>query len=219
MQSSSVILLGIVGLPGSGKSSVASGMEHLGATVINADVEGHGLLVESPIVEALVSAFGPGIRSVEGVDRTRLADAALRRRTTMKTLNAIMHPPLLKRLAGKVREAWQQRPDRPVVIDAALIPEWGIGSYFDLLVFVHCSKALRHKRLVAAGRDLAVLRRLERFQLPEVDKRNGCHVVVDNHGSRDDLMERVHALYRVILAGPAGPQGGTLPCPRKLWID
>lgn len=214
-----MILLGIVGLPGSGKSSVASGMEHLGAAVINADLEGHGLLVEAPVVEALTSAFGTGIRCVEGVDRARLADAALRKPTTLKTLNAIMHPPLLRRLAGKVRAAWQQRPDRPVVIDAALIPEWGIGSYFDLLVFVHCSKTLRHKRLVDAGKNLAVLRRLERFQLPEVYKRNGCHVVLDNHGSRDDLMERVQALYRVIPVGPAGPEGEILPCPRKLWID
>jgi len=216
------VLLGIVGLPGSGKTSLSSILEDNGATVLSGDEVGHQIVHEDlGVREELLAAFGSRILSADGsVSRPQLAAAALSGPNSLEVLNRIVHPRLLRRLSLDVAEAERKAVSSSAVVavDAALIPEWGIDHFFDLVVYVYCPLEERQKRLTSSGKDVRILKRLEAAQFSERDKRKRCHVVVDNDGTMDELVYRGRVLCEAI-SGLYGKKGRTGSCQRKLWAE
>lgn len=207
-------LVGVTGLPGSGKTSFAACLGSLGARVISADAVGHAVLDEASVAEALTGTFGPGIRGADGLISRSALGTRLTGRAEVDALNRIVHPYLLRRLAQHTRRALAPHGGGCVVVDAALIPEWGIGEWFDLVVFVAAPRALRHARLAAAERNVSLIDILEQCQLAEDEKRARCHVVVENVASMERLRWRGHALYEVLTHIAEDDS-----CSRRLWSD
>lgn len=194
------MLIGLTGPIGSGKSTVASMLAKLGAIVIDADQIGRKVVANNwSVRRKLVSTFGPDILSNSGeVDRNSLARVAFRTETNRTRLNTIVHPLLLKELGRQVKRANGRRS--VVVIDAALLIDWGLNRKVDLVIVVGAPQRLRLERLAARGlRPSDAKKRMQRQPSPKVFHA-AADVLLANTGSKSDLRKAVRFLWDQLIA-------------------
>src|SRR3989344_6481945 len=89
------MIIGVTGIFGSGKSTVASLLKKKGFMHINADAIGHTLLQEPSIHKKVVHEFGKGIISGKRIDRSKLKQIVFHDPSKLKILNRIIHPAIL----------------------------------------------------------------------------------------------------------------------------
>ena len=121
-----MLVIGLTGSIGTGKSEAASHMAQLGATVINADQVGHEAYTpHSEGWRRVVEAFGEGILGADGeIDRGALGSIVFSQPEQLAKLNKIMHPLIARMVAGKI-EGLRSRKAAVVVVEAALLFEAG----------------------------------------------------------------------------------------------
>ena len=155
-----MIVIGLLGRIGAGKSTVARMFADLGAEVVDADAVAHAVLDEPEVRAAVVARFGAGVVGADG----RVARAALaalvfgptpEQAAALTDLEAIVHPPVRQRItarlaAGRAAEQADGRP-RVMVLDVPLLVHGGWGAASDRIVRVECEDSVRRARLVARG--------------------------------------------------------------------
>ena len=111
------------------------------------------MLKEYPaVLNKLTCAFGSEILNAEGnLDRRALGQIVFGDPKSLKRLNAIIHPYLLRLLKKKIEKYRKSRPGRMVVVDAALIFEWGIEKWFDYILVVTANRTNRIARMMDSG--------------------------------------------------------------------
>ncbi len=198
-------IIGVSGIMGSGKTTVAREFEKLGAIRVDADLIGKQILRIPEVKKALVAAFGRSIMTTGGaIDRRKLAEVAFDSSATVAKLNRISHSYLIERLRLKVDKASKSSPI--VVVDAALLPEWGIRSLLDLLIVVDASEETAIERCCRA-RGFARSQVLARMgsQLSRKGKLRRADVIIPNFGSLKDLKARAHIFfYNLVEIGMGG---------------
>lgn len=193
------MLVGITGKMGSGKSTVAVLFEEWGAKVISADRIGWRILDEPDVKRALMGEFGAKIVDSEGlVDRKKLARKAFASRDRLEALNRITHPALLRRLRREIESATGEADT--VVVDAALIAEWGIGEWFDEVIVVVCPEQLKLERLRISGMNQVDARKRLEFQIPDTERVNIATYVIDNSGSLEELSIKAREVFESIVS-------------------
>lgn len=197
-----MIVLGLTGSIGMGKSTTANLFAEAGVPVYDADAAVHRLY-EGEAVAAIEAAF-PGTTANGKVDRNRLSARVVHDPAAMKRLEEIVHPML-----GASRQKFlldAEQSGAPVaVIDIPLLFETGGEKRVDAVVVVTTSAELQRERILA--RPNMTEEKLEAIlarQLPDAEKRKRAHFVVDtSHGLdpvrvriRDILAEAVKILPR-----------------------
>jgi dephospho-CoA kinase len=123
----------------------------------------------------------------------------------LAVLNRLVHPHLLIQLREQILATLKVM--NGVVVDAALIVEWGIQSEFNHLVMVTSPEPRRLARLMerdGLSRDEAEAR--IRSQMPEEEKRKHAEFVIENDGDEDALRAKVDEVWEKIGGGePASP--------------
>jgi len=154
---------GIAGYMGAGKSTCARSFESGGVLVIDADAEAKLIMSQSrEVQDGLRAAFGDSVIGEEGLRFDILGRAAFESVQSLRKLNAVTHPVLVGHIDRLVRDC-----EKPLcILDAALIPIFGIESGFDLCVWVEAPFDVRYRRLKTklAGMDEAELTRRMRLQ-------------------------------------------------------
>lgn len=209
-----MLVVGLTGGIGSGKSTVAALLARRGATVVDVDALGRAVIAPGGRAEASVlAAFGPDVADADGhVDRAALARAVFGRPDELARLTAISHPAINLELA-EVLDA--QPSDAIVVLDMAILVESVLGrgdpehSYTKVVV-VEADEDLRVRRAVARGMAEADVRARIASQATDAQRRAVADVVVTNDGDLDVLDERVEQLWRTMCgwAGAAPGRGG-----------
>ena len=100
-----MLVIGILGGIGSGKSTVSAMFEKLGALRVDADKLAHEVLAEPGTISKIKDAWGEAVLSGGGVDRKKLAEAAFSSREEADRLNAIIHPGVILRINEEVDRA------------------------------------------------------------------------------------------------------------------
>ncbi len=201
------LVIGLVGGVGSGKSEVARLVGERGGVLIDADRIGHELLQEPAVKQRVAELWGSGVFDAEGeVDRAELAAAVFsgsgEGSPGIQALNEVVHPKLTARVRDAVDRARRQGAASWVVVDAALLLEWGLGAWCDVVVFVEASEQERRGRVAQArGWSAEELNRRERCQFSLAEKRTRAQRVLQNTGSREALIAEVEKLL-VALGGP-----------------
>ncbi len=200
-----MLVLGLTGGIGSGKSTVSSLLERKGAVVIDADRVVRELQRPGePVFDAMVEAFGPGIVAADGtLDRQAVADLVFGDDEKLKTLNGIVHPAVGVRMAEQLAEL--AGTDRVVVLDVPLLVEGkGYDTAATIVVDVHPDLAVQrlveHRGFTEADARARMARQASREErLAKAD------VVIENSGRVDDLGPQVEALWARIEAGEFAP--------------
>jgi dephospho-CoA kinase len=191
-----VITVGLTGNVAGGKTVVADRWREAGIAVIDADRLGHAVLTEDSVAQkALVETFGTEIVGRNGsIDRVALGARAFRSPEATARLNAIVHPPLLERLDREI-DASRREGHRVVVVDAALIFEFGIPEDLDRVVLVTAPRELRAERL-ARQRNLSPERieELMAAQMPDAEKVDRSDYVIVNDGPIELLLDKADAV-------------------------
>lgn len=196
-----VLVLGLTGGIGSGKSTVSSLLEERGAVIIDADRVVRDLQRPGePVFEAMVEAFGPGIVAADGtLDRQAVADLVFGDDEKLKTLNGIVHPAVGVRMAEQM--ASLADTDEVVILDVPLLVEKG-GYDTAATIVVDVDPDLAVARLVEhRGFTEADARARMARQSSREDRLAIADVVIDNSGAVRDLEAQVDELWERIAAG------------------
>jgi len=156
-----LIVVGLVGRIGAGKSMVAREFAALGGHVLDADAIAHDVLDEPEPRAEIERLFGPGVVGVDGrIDRRALAAAVFggpEAAGRLAALEAIVHPPVRARIRGELerlgREAEVTGGIRVAVLDVPLLVQAGWAAECDRLVVVECEESIRRARLAGRGWD------------------------------------------------------------------
>jgi dephospho-CoA kinase len=184
-----MIILGLTGSIGMGKSTTAKLFAEAGVPVYDADAAVHSLY-EGEAVSATEAAF-PGT-TVEGrVDRGRLSAQVVHDPSAIKRLEAIVHPMLGASRQKFLHEA-EQSGVPVVVVDIPLLFETGGEKRVDAVVVVSTTPEIQRQRILARdnmnGEKLdAILAR----QLPDAEKRKRADFVVDTSHGLDPVRARI----------------------------
>jgi len=195
-----VLMVGLTGGIGSGKSEVARRLAELGAVVIDSDRLAREVV--EPGTEGLaevVAAFGPEVLGPDGaLDRPALGRRVFADEAARHRLEAIIHPRVRARSAELIAAA---PPDAVVINDIPLLVESGIGAGFDLLVVVAASEPSRLHRLAQSrGMSAEEARSRMAAQATDEQRRAVADVVLDNDGSLEELRAAVDRLWYERLA-------------------
>jgi dephospho-CoA kinase len=192
-----VLLVGLTGGIGAGKSTLASLLAERGAQVIDADQLGRDALRPGePAWHSVVDQFGDEIL-VPGtmeVDRKRLASIVFSDPRKLAALNAIVHPVIVKGIADELDRL--RGTDAVVVLDAALIVELGLTSSLDVVIVVLSNQRERGERLLRS-RGMSYEESGARManQATEEELTANADIVVRNDGSIEDLATEAERVW------------------------
>jgi dephospho-CoA kinase len=190
-----MIVVGLTGGIGAGKSTVAAGLESRGAVIIDADRIAREIVEPgTPALLALAERFGPGVITAEGaLDRAALAALVFRDPDARTDLEAVTHPAIRQEMARRTAE-WAES-DRVVIQDIPLLKERRPPMVGVIVVDVPEDVAV--ERLVSQrGFDAEDARRRIAAQISRADRRALADVVVDNSGDRAHLEAELDRVWR-----------------------
>ncbi|HAS10061.1 MAG TPA: dephospho-CoA kinase [Acidimicrobiaceae bacterium] len=197
-----MLVLGLTGGIGSGKSTVSALLEAKGAVIIDADRIVRELQQPGePVFDAMVDAFGDGIVAADGtLDRQAVADLVFGDEEKLVELNGIVHPAVGVRMAEQL--AALADIDAVVILDVPLLVE-GKGMYDTAgTIVVDVDPDLAVQRLVEhRGFTEADARARMARQSSREDRLAKADVVIDNSGAVADLGPQVDELWARIQAG------------------
>ena len=204
-----MLVIGLTGGIGTGKSEVSRILRELGATVIDADRVGHeAYRPHAQIWQEVVDAFGEGILQPTGeIDRKRLGAIVFSDPAARGRLNSIMHPGMAEMIQERISQLRQQGTE-VVVVDAALLVEAGWDPLVDEIWVTYSSEEvvmerLRQRNNTQGGEPLSEedIRSRIRSQIPFEERSRHAHALVRNSGSLDELQGEVESLWNSRVKG------------------
>jgi dephospho-CoA kinase len=191
-----MLLVGLTGGIGSGKSAVARMLEKRGAVVFDADVLAREVVEPgTPGHTAVLERFGANVLAPGGeLDREALGSIVFADPAARRDLEAIVHPEVRRRFAEGT-EVYRDT-ERVVIFSAPLLVETGMHSAFEVLVVVSASNATQIDRLMRdrGMSEEAVRSRIAAQATPEA-RAEVADVLVDNEGTLEELEQQVDRLW------------------------
>jgi dephospho-CoA kinase len=206
-----VLILGLTGSIGMGKSTAAGMLRRLGVPLFDADAEVHRLLGPGGKAVAPVEALFPGVRDASGaIDRRRLGRRVFDDPEALRRLEAILHPMVRQAETRFVRRA-RARREALVVLDIPLLFETGAPERVDFVLVVSAPARVQRERVMRRpGMDESRFASILRAQMPDREKRRRADFVVPTglgYGLTFRRLRRVVAELRRRAAGCGGTRG------------
>lgn len=196
-----MLKVGLTGGIASGKTFVGQALASYGCFLIQADELGHAALAPGgDAYDGVVSEFGPDILTPEGaIDRSRLAARVFQDPALLARLNAIVHPPVVRREKELIAAYALRDPGGIAVVEAAILIETGNHNRFDRIILVFCAfeqqieRAMRREGAIESD----VRARINR-QMPLADKQKFADFVIDTSGDKEDTLRQTRAVYEAL---------------------
>lgn len=188
-----MLLIGLTGGIGSGKSTVAAMLRDQGIRVVDADQIAREVVEPGqPALAELVEVFGQDILNDDGtLNRQELANRAFATEEATNALNTITHPRIEEETQRQFDLAAAEK-ENFLVYDMPLLVERGLHEEMDMVIVVHTDIEERVRRLVEhRGLDEDDVRRRMSHQVDDVTRLASADVLIDNNGSVDHLRKQV----------------------------
>jgi dephospho-CoA kinase len=194
-----LIVLGLTGSIGMGKSTAAAMLRRLGVPLFDADLAVHRLLAPSGAAVSAVSAAFPGVETeTGGIDRVLLGQQVFTNSEALRRLEEILHPMVAaeeKRFLARSRA----RRVRLVVLDIPLLFETGAERRCDYVLVVSAPALVQRQRVMRRpGMTEIRLNAILRKQMPDHRKRQRADFVVTTGASRGLTLRRLKAIVRLL---------------------
>jgi dephospho-CoA kinase len=195
-----MLIIGLTGTIGSGKSTIAGFMQDMGAPIIDADKIGHEVyLPHSFGWQKVVAAFGESILSQDkSIDRQNLGEIVFNDPDKLKRLNHIVHPLIIQSIKD-VLEELRRNHAKVVVLDAALLIEAGLESLADEIWVTTAPENVLYKRL-STSRNLTSQQIRQRINahMPAAKQIKYATRVIDTNVPLDELKVKIALLWEEI---------------------
>ncbi len=194
-----MILLGLTGSIGMGKSTTAGLFRELGAPVWDADAAVHAVYGPSGAAAGLIEAAFPGCTDADGVSRERLSERLSADPAGLRRLEAIVHPLLAGERAAFLEQA-RGAGAAVAVLDIPLLFETGAEAVMDAVVVVSAPTAVQRDRVLArAGMTPVKFEALLSRQTPDAEKRARADFVIDTSSGLDHAREQAAAVLAAVV--------------------
>lgn len=203
-----MIVLGLTGSIGMGKSTTAAMFAEEGALVWDADAAVHDLYAWGGAAVQAVEAAFPGVTGPQGVDRAKLAEALREDVDGYARLEAIVHPMVREHRADLMAQA-RAAGARLLVLDIPLLMETGGDTEVDAVVVVTAPAEVQRERVLSRpGMTPERFAEILARQTPDADKRARANFIIETHKGLDHARGQVRAVVdEVLKPGWSGRRG------------
>lgn len=193
-----MLVLGLTGNIGCGKSTVSSRLKEFGIDVIDADLLTREIYKHSDVIEELREVFPDAIRILGNqmiVDRKILGKLVFNDSKKLKQLNSITHKKINELIDNRIETSCSDI----VVVDAALLFEAGMQGKFDKVITVYCDEIVQLERVIQRD-NLSCEDAKKRIdsQLPQDVKVSKSDFSIDNSGGIEELNKSIENLIEQI---------------------
>ena len=191
-----MILVGLTGGMGSGKSTIINHFKELGINCYQADIEAKKLMdSDKNLIKKIKNSFGDSIYINSKLDRKKLSTIVFRDKQKLKLLNSIVHPSVNRHFTNYCKSL----KDIYIIKEVAIIFETGTQNQFDKIILVRAPKEERIKRII--NRDKCsrqdAINRINN-QIEDDDKVDECDFVIDNI-NLEQISDKVFKIHNSIL--------------------
>lgn len=189
-----MIVIGLTGSIGMGKSTIASMFEEEGAPAFDSDAAVHALYAPGGAAVASVETAFPGVTKGGAIDRAELSLRVVGDGEAIKRLEAIVHP-LVREAQATFLQNNRDAGAPYVVLDIPLLFESGAVGLVDKVVVVSAPADVQRARVLRReGMTEAKFEAILARQMPDAEKRARADFVIDTSGSFDDARTQVRAV-------------------------
>lgn len=193
-----MVIIGLTGSIGMGKTTAAGMFRHLGVTVYDSDAAVHRLLARGGGAVADIGKAFPGAVREGAVDRAMLRELVFGDSAALRRLEAIVHPRVRRVQRAFLRGA-AARGEQVVVLDIPLLFEVGLAAQCDAVIVVTAPAFLQRARVLSRpGMTAETLSGILANQLPDHEKRRRAGFVVQTGLGRAHTLRRLKWIVRVM---------------------
>ena len=186
-----MVILGLTGSIGMGKSTAAADFRRLRVAVHDADETVHALMAPGGAAFDQICQVFPGVRSKVGIDRKRLGDLVFADMAALKKLEAILHPLVRKQKTEFLKRSALRRQNL-VVLDVPLLFETGGEAKCDAVVVVTAPTFVQRARVMARpGMTTEKFESILAKQVPDLIKRRSADFVVQTGLGRIESLRKI----------------------------
>ncbi len=197
-----MLVLGLTGSIGMGKTTAAQMLRRMGLPLHDADLAVHRLLAKGGAAVAAIEVAFPGVVAYGAVDRERLGAQVFEDRAALKRLEGILHPAV--RRTTRAFLGRQVRAGRSlVVLDIPLLFETGAETLCDAVVVVTAPPFVQRARVMARrGMTPARFQAILAKQMPDREKRRRANFVVNTGLSKAATLRQLRAIVTLLRQRP-----------------
>lgn len=194
-----MLVLGLTGNIGCGKSSLSNILKEYNIDIIDADIISREIFEDKELLNLVYDKFGESIKNKDGsLNRRALGNIVFNNDEKLVLLNSLTHPRIKEKIIKKTIEI-KELGKSIAVIDAALLVEGGYLDIVDKLIVVICEESVQISRI--QNRDSCTKKEaLSRIksQMSQEEKSKYANYIIDNSGSVNDLKDEANKLILYI---------------------
>jgi dephospho-CoA kinase len=182
-----VVVLGLSGNIGCGKSSVSNIFKEHNINVVDADIISREILNDKNLLDEVFNTFGESIKNKDGsLNRKALANIVFNNDNELLKLNSLTHPKIREKITEKIKDK------DFVVIDAALLIEGGYLDIIDKLLIITCKEDIQIQRIILRDNcSIDEAKSRINSQMSQEEKKKYADFLIDNSGTIDELRKNV----------------------------
>lgn len=196
-----MLIAGLTGNYGMGKSTVLKMFRELGAFILETDDIVDSLLNEAPVLENIKTVFGNGVFSENGrLDRTKLAYCIFKNDAQRDVIEGILHPLVFDRITAFLEVLEKNNHGKKIVIiEIPLMFEKSYEAGFQKTITVYTDNSTALERLEQGGisREDAILRL--NAQMPVEEKVRLSDFAINNNGNLNETKTQVREIYKELM--------------------
>lgn len=191
-----MLIIGLTGSIGMGKSTVTAQFAALGAKTCNADIVVHRLMGKGGAAVAGVAKHFPQVIDDHSVNRKKLGGIVFHDKQKMALLETVLHPLVIAEEQRFVRNE-RRKGARLIVLDIPLLFETGGQARFETTVVVTAPAFMQKQRVMKRqGMTEQIFRRIVRMQMPDREKRRRADYIISTGLGKAYSFRQVKALLK-----------------------
>ena len=192
-----MLILGLTGNIGCGKSSLSKVLMQNNIDVIDADIISRNIFEDKELLNLVFENFGENIKNSDGsLNRKALGNIVFNDDQKLVILNGLTHPKIKEKILNKIDEI-RNIGKSLVVIDAALLIEGGYLDILDKLIVITCKESIQISRIQLRD-NLTKEQAISRMnsQMSQDEKIKYADYIIDNSGDTNNLKHKAEELIR-----------------------